>query len=100
MTIHPRGADPFRVYPDQLTDAELANFRAMTPGEKIATGFILREEVLQSWANEIRIEYPAADDYEVRMRVAARHLPRDLMIAAYRWDPDQYGASLDERLQE
>jgi hypothetical protein len=32
--------------------------------------------------------YPDADEREVFLRVAARRLGRDLMIAACGWDPD------------
>jgi hypothetical protein len=39
----------------------------------------------------VRSVFPDADDREVLLRVAARHLPRDLMIQAYRWDPDVNG---------
>jgi len=32
--------------------------------------------------------HPEASDHEVLLRVAARHLPRELMIRAYGWDPE------------
>jgi hypothetical protein len=32
--------------------------------------------------------HPQASDREVFLRVAARHLPRELMIRAYSWDPE------------
>jgi len=35
--------------------------------------------------------HPEASDREVFLRVAARHLPRDLMIRAYKWDPEVDG---------
>ena len=36
----------------------------------------------------VRRLYPNASDHQVLLRVAARHLPRDLMIRAYGWDPE------------
>jgi len=37
--------------------------------------------------------HPEASDREVFLRVAARHLPRDLMIRAYQWDPEIDGVA-------
>ncbi len=36
----------------------------------------------------VRQTYPRADDREVFLRVAARHLDRDTMVRVYDWDPD------------
>jgi hypothetical protein len=35
--------------------------------------------------------HPQAPDREVFLRVASRHLPRELMIRAYAWDPEING---------
>jgi hypothetical protein len=59
----------------------------MTPEEKLAAAFKLTDAVLETWAAQARSEHPDADDDQIRMFVAARHLPRDLMIRAYAWDP-------------
>ena len=36
----------------------------------------------------VRKMHPQAPDREVFLRVASRHLPRELMIRAYGWDPE------------
>jgi hypothetical protein len=61
----------------QAREVYLNLFRATTPSERVARVFELCE-----------FQYPGADDREVFLRVAARRLGRDLMIAAYGWDPD------------
>jgi len=61
--------------------------RKMTPGEKIEATFGATQFVLQAYEMGVRRLHPHADDREVLLRVAARHLPRDLMIRAYGWDP-------------
>ena len=51
----------------------------------------LADLALQMAESGVRIAYPHASDREVFLRVAARHLPRDLMIYAYGWDPESDG---------
>ena len=57
--------------------------------------FELIDAQLERWSRDIRGQYPEADEYEVRMRVGAKHLARELMIAAFGWDPAQHDARLD-----
>ena len=65
--------------------------REKTPGEKLALVFEASQLVLQMYEMGLRRLYPAADDREVLLRVAARHLPRETMIRAYGWDPEADG---------
>ena len=81
-------------HPEEFTDTDpralevwLELLRAMTPGERLGATFKATEFVLQSWESEIRSSFPEADEAEVRLRVAARRLPRELMIRVYGWDP-------------
>ena len=60
----------------------------MTPGERVARVFELCAFQQSLQEANVRSMYPGADDREVFLRVAARRLGRDLMIAAYGWDPD------------
>ncbi|MCL5743571.1 MAG: hypothetical protein M1541_06540 [Acidobacteria bacterium] len=62
--------------------------RRMTPGEKVAAVFQLSNMVLRLAEAGVRKLYPNAGEAEVLMRVAARHLDRDLVIRAYGWDPE------------
>lgn len=65
--------------------------RAMPPGDKLDAVLAASQFVLQMYEMGVRSQFPQADDDEVRRRVAARHLPRDLVIRAYGWDPgDEY----------
>ena len=85
-------------HPPEFTDTDpramevwLNLLRQMTPGERIAATFDLTSFALQMSAAGVRSVFPKADEREVLLRVAARHLPRDLMIRAYKWDPDANG---------
>lgn len=40
---------------------------------------------------DLRRLYPAAGEDELRKRVAARLLPREDVIRAYGWDPEEHG---------
>ncbi len=64
--------------------------RKMPPGDKIATTLALSHLALRMSEAGVRLQYPGADDHEVLMRTAARHLTRDLMIRAYGWDPEEH----------
>jgi hypothetical protein len=65
--------------------------RKMTPGQKIATVFELTRFSREMAAAGVRSRYPAADEREVFLRVAAQALSRDEMIRAYQWDPQEHG---------
>ena len=71
-------------------EAFLDEQRKMSPEEKLVKVF----EASRLWGERtesmVRAEYPQADDREVFLRVAARHLDRDLMIRAYGWDPEEH----------
>ena len=61
--------------------------RKMPAGEKLAVVLRGAQFVLQLYEMGVRKMYPEASDHEVLLRVAARNLPRELMIRAYGWDP-------------
>ena len=62
--------------------------RDKNPVDKILSVLDASGLVLQMYEAGVRLQYPDASDREVLLRVAARHLPRDLMIRAYGWDPE------------
>lgn len=62
--------------------------RRMTPGEKLAAVLGAAQLVLRTYEMGVRRLYPEASEEEVTWRVAARHLPRELVMQAYGWDPD------------
>lgn len=57
---------------------------------KIYNALSASQFVLQMYELGVRAQYPHADDREVRCRVAARHLPRELVTKAYGWDPQEH----------
>ena len=82
-------------HPPEFTDTDpramevwLDRLRRMTPGEKLGATLHASQLLLQFYEMGVRRLYPDANDREVLLRVAARHLPRDLMIRAYGWDPE------------
>lgn len=66
-------------------------YRRMTPEQKLERVFGLTLALRELTAASIRQQRPDASEREIRLRVASRHIPRALMIAAYGWDPEVEG---------
>ena len=64
--------------------------RRKTPGERMTTALELTDFALRMAESGIRANYPDASEREIFLRAAALRLPRDLMIRAYGWDPEQH----------
>lgn len=86
------------VHPPEFQDTDpkamavwLELLRKKPAGEKLAAALSSADLVLAFYEMGVRRLHPEADDGEVRARVAARHLPRELVIAAYGWDPETDG---------
>lgn len=85
-------------HPEDFTDTDpramevwLELLRAKTPGEKIEMTFALTGFAMQMAQSGVRERYPEASEREVFLRTAALRIPRELMIKAYGWDPEQDG---------
>lgn len=83
-------------HPAEFTDTDpramevwLDMLRRKTPGERIALAFELTDFALRMAESGVRARYPGASEREVFLRAVALRLPRDLMIRAYDWDPEQ-----------
>lgn len=63
--------------------------RGMTPGERMAAALELSALALRMSEAGVRVAHPKADDREVRLRAAARHMPRELLARANRSDPEK-----------
>jgi hypothetical protein len=66
-------------------------WRSMSPREKldeVAALNLACEQLAQAGA---RTRHPAAGELEIRRRVTALRLGRELMISAYDWDPHDQG---------
>jgi len=57
-------------------------------GEKLVQALEMSEMLLRLSLADVRRLHPEASEQEVFLRMAARHLERDLMIRAYGWHPD------------
>lgn len=67
-------------------------YRQMTPQEKLRQVIDLSEAVRQLAAARIRHQYgPDIDERELRLRLAALVIDRQLMIDAFGWDPEAQG---------
>lgn len=62
--------------------------RSKTPEEKLEMTFELTEFALRAAESGVRARYPEASEREIFLRCAALRLPRELMIRAYGWDPE------------
>jgi hypothetical protein len=83
-------------HPQEFTDTDprtmevwLEMMRRMPPGEKLTSVLGASQLLLRAYEMGVRRLYPEASDEEVTRRVAARHLPRELVIRAYGWDPHE-----------
>lgn len=65
----------------------LDRWRAMSPAEKLAQVDELNSACRMLAVAGVRRRYPEAGDEEIRLRVIALGVDRELMVAAYGWDP-------------
>ena len=66
-------------------------YRRMTPSEKLASVGAGNRAVQEFQLADILRRYPQADERELELRLASRSIPRELMIAAFGWDPEVEG---------
>ena len=85
MTKHP---PEFADTDPRAMEVWLDLLRRMPPGEKLSATLNASQFLLQLYEMGVRRLHLDANDREVLLRVAARHLPRDLVIRAYGWDPE------------
>lgn len=65
--------------------------RKKPAGEKLAVTLGASDLLLAFYEMGVRQMHPNASQEEIRALVAARHLPRELVIAAYGRDPEANG---------
>ena len=61
--------------------------RRMSASERILNVFRANELIRAMAEADVRRLYPLADDREVFLRIAGRHLDRDTMARVYGWVP-------------
>lgn len=69
----------------------LDGYRQMSPAQKLARVDDLRQLTMGLAERRIRSQYAGASDQEVRLRLGALTLGRDLMIRIFGWDPEREG---------
>jgi hypothetical protein len=65
--------------------------RQLPPRRKLELAFSMTDAVRHAARAGLRSRYPRAADAEIERRLAAVVLPRELVIAAYGWDPEVEG---------
>lgn len=85
-------------HPEEFADTDprtmavwLDMLRAKTPGERMSMALELTNLTLRLNEAGVRSRYPHANEKEIALRHAALRLPRQVMIAAYDWNPDRDG---------
>jgi hypothetical protein len=89
----PQHSEEFTDTDPRAMDVWLDLLRAKTPGERIEMAFQLTAFAIEMAESGVRASYPEASEREIFLRTAALRVPRDLMIKAYGWDPEQHGKS-------
>lgn len=69
----------------------IAAYRNMSPCEKIRCIANLSQACTDMAVAGIRNRYPDADEREVRLRLGALRMDRELMVKAFGWDPIKEG---------
>ncbi|MBG7603724.1 MAG: hypothetical protein IZT58_03690 [Actinobacteria bacterium] len=73
--------------PDAVMTGMVERWRQMSPSEKLDQVAQLNHACEQLSEAGVRSRHPDADDNEVRLRVFALRLGRELMVNVYDWDP-------------
>lgn len=67
-------------------------YRQMTPNERFQKMLDLNDFVKATQMTAVRSQYPEADEFEVKMRVASRWVRNpELLKAAFGWDVSEKG---------
>lgn len=69
----------------------IEGIRGMTPADKLEQVELLRSLAKELAMSDVRRRHPGADERDGRLRLASRHIPHTLMIAAFGWDPAERG---------
>jgi hypothetical protein len=69
----------------------IEGYKRMTEAERLQKVFELNRLLVKLMEAEVRHRYPNADEREIRLRVASRWLPSELMQKAFGWNPKERG---------
>ena len=77
--------------PPEIEEIWLEMLRKRTPAERFRRVGELSAALQQMAEAETRRRHPDASEREIKLRVASRRIPADLMRKAFGWDPDIEG---------
>lgn len=83
-----------QLFDDTSPEAErvlVEGYRRMSPARKFGRVRDLNWTLQQLALADLRARFPGDDERTIRLRLASRTLDRATMIAAFGWDPDEYG---------
>ena len=77
--------------PPEIEARWLEGLRKRTPAERFRRVGELNAMLQQLAEAETRRRHPDANEREIKLRVASRRIPAELMRKAFGWDPDKEG---------
>jgi hypothetical protein len=77
--------------PIEIERRMIEHFRSMSGGDKLRMVFELQAAADALSLADIRERHPGISDHEANLRLASRKYDRELLIAAYGWDPLAHG---------
>jgi len=93
--VRPRRSTRARVFDDTPPEIEallIAGYRAMSPAQRLERVGSLNRAVEALARARIKARYgPDLSERELRLRVGALRLSRDIMIRVFDWDPVEQG---------
>jgi hypothetical protein len=82
----------FEDTPAEVEQVLVEGYRRMSPAEKLGRVAALNRALIQLARARLRRQYgPDLTERELRLRVAALHLPREIMVEVFDWDPHVHG---------
>lgn len=69
----------------------IEGYRRMTPTQKLQRMASLNHALVMLQRARIRAQYGDIPEEEMRMRIGALRLGRELMVKAFGWDPEEKG---------
>jgi len=69
----------------------IEGYKRMSEAERLQKVCELNLLLVKLMEAEVRQRYPNADEREIRLRVASRWLPPELMQKAFGWNPKERG---------
>lgn len=82
------------LFPDTSPEAErvlIEGYRAMTPAQKLQRVVALNRTLETLATARLHAQYGEMTNRELRLRLAALRLDREVMVSVFGWDPEKQG---------